>query len=96
MRLMNSLWQKAAKEGFSPESRNRLVTTFLARAKRILPAVRKEIVSQLGKKEKVSQPKPIGGKAKPASSNSSGSKKIDYSQFKSDRELMDALVDKKG
>ena len=100
MRLMNSLWQKAAKEGFSPESRNRLVTTFLARAKRILPAVRKEIVSQLGGKKIGNQPKPIGGKAAPKSSTSSssnsGGKKVDYSQFNSDRALMDALVDKKG
>lgn len=93
MRLMHSLWQKAYKEGFSPESRNRIVTTLLARAKRILPAVRKEIVSQLGRNEEVEEvQKPVGGKVTPMGQQQN---KVDWSQYKSDIDFLNEFVSRK-
>lgn len=92
MRLMHSLWQKAYREGFSPESRNRLVTTLLARAKRIMPAIRKEIISQLGKNEEEEVQKPVGGKVTPMQTQQ---QKVDWSKYKSDTDFLNEFVARK-
>lgn len=94
IRLMNSLWQKARNNGYSIESRNRLISTLIARAKQIIPGVAREILSEAEpESEKVS-----GGKASPLGNigNPTRTGKVDWSKFKSEREFLDAFVEKKG
>lgn len=40
---MAALWKRAGKEGFSRESKQRIAHTYLAKAKRIMPAIRSKI-----------------------------------------------------
>lgn len=105
MRLMNSLWQKAQKSGFSPESRSRLVTTLLVRAKQILPAVSREIMAQINPKKevkKVVKKSDAGGKIQPKEKEAESSMftqpkgKVDWSKYKSGKNFLDAFVDGKG
>lgn len=46
MRYMNSLWDKAKKDGFSEEWKSRILSAYLARAKSLIPSIRAKFVSE--------------------------------------------------
>ena len=90
MSRMNALWQQAGKSAMSEESKNRIVSAFLSRAKTILPDVRKEIKALAkGKqiKETTTERKSI-----PTGGRSTSSRKLptrEEARTKSDRELLE-------
>ena len=45
MATMNSLWKRGAKSGFSRELRQKIISTYLARAKSVMPAIREKVRS---------------------------------------------------
>jgi hypothetical protein len=47
VRMMQSLWTKAKREGFGDTWKSRLVTAYLARAKSLVPGVRAKYVSEI-------------------------------------------------
>ena len=42
-RQLASLWKKAQREGFNSEAKSRIISAYLARAKKIVPSVRSEV-----------------------------------------------------
>lgn len=46
MQYMNSLWDKAKRDGFSDEWKSRILSAYLARAKSLIPTVRAKFVSE--------------------------------------------------
>ena len=46
MRYMNSLWEKAKREGFTDDWKSRILTAYLARAKSLIPTIRAKYVSE--------------------------------------------------
>lgn len=90
MRTMKSLWLKAQKNGYPYELRNRLVSTVLARAKEVMPAISREIMAQINgsgdkggvsvkKKKKVIAAKVTENRTESVSSNGKG--KVDWAKY---------------
>jgi hypothetical protein len=104
IKLMNSLWAKSRKSGFSPESRNRLVSTLLARAKQVMPAISRDIMAQINKKKdekKIVKKSDAGGKveAKAPAQNApipAPKGKVDWSKYKNSTDFLNAFVENKG
>lgn len=48
VRMMNALWDEAQKQGFPRHHKPRLVTAFLGRAKRLIPAIRSQVLGDVG------------------------------------------------
>lgn len=76
MRLVQSFWQKAKASGYSSESKSRIVTTALARAKQIIPEIRTKIRNEALAKDKAEGKKTfkVVKKDKPREQKKSGNK----------------------
>lgn len=46
MRYMGTLWSRSKKEGYSPDSKAKIVSAYLARARQVVPSVRAKLVSE--------------------------------------------------
>lgn len=94
VRLMNTLWVKARNSGYSFESRSKLISTLIGRAKQVMPGIVKEILSQIGEVEE----KPTGGKATPLGERElpSAKGKVDWSKYRNEKEFLDAFIENKG
>jgi hypothetical protein len=93
IKLMNTLWLKSKNSGYSIESRNKIVSTLIGRAKQIMPAVVKEILGE------VEPEKPTGGKVGPLGSKevpSARTGKVDWSKYKDEKDFINAFVENKG
>lgn len=89
MSRINGLWKQAARSGFSEESKDRIISAYLSRAKVILPEVRKEIRALAkGKKAPASNEvrKELTGVR--TSSNNRTPGKVDYKKM-SDKDILD-------
>lgn len=80
-RIMNSLWKRAKFSGLNPQVGQRLVQTYIAKAKAVLPGISSKILAEFSPKiTAISKPKPqfpqSGGGGKPEKSVSS--KSVDY------------------
>jgi hypothetical protein len=101
LKYMDSLWNRAAKNGRTDEEKARIVSAYLARAKSLIPSLRSKYVSEAmgtrsrvaaDKKDKVStiESRKDGGtmgRGSGASQRSYNSKSIDYSKT-SDMDLI--------
>ena len=91
MGIMNSLWQKASQNGFPGTSKSRITSTYLTRAKEVMPGIRSKIrAAALGlrKKESKEEPNGIKGRVEPRSNvggrsnqNTSNRKNVDASKI---------------
>jgi hypothetical protein len=88
---MISLWKRASKEGFSKDAKSRIITAYLARARRIIPSVRAKIRNEAGSSvnkdgKQLKKDLPTGGSGKKNNQLSSDPKKVDWKR--SDEELL--------
>lgn len=94
---MSALWKRAHKEGFTREAKQRIAHTYLAKAKRIMPAIRAKVRTESGDagnnggKERDKDGKRIIPSSSSGGRNRSGSttdpKKIDWKN-KSDEDIL--------
>lgn len=106
MRYMNSLWEKAKRDGFSEEWKSRILSAYLARAKSLVPTVRAKYVSEaMGSSSKASgktkgilekngsrrEPGTSGRDSKVSSNGQLDAKKIDWNKT-SDMDLLEDRV----
>lgn len=104
IKLMNSLWNKARKESFSPESKRALVSTLLGRAKQIIPAINREIMTQLNPKSdqaKKNKKSILGGKVKESTNKTSpvngDIEKVDWGKYGNSKvNFINDFIDNKG
>lgn len=101
---MNSLWDKAKKDGYTREWKSRIISAYLARARQLVPAVRSRLVSEAlgtsirrsGKtKEVVDRNRPTRNSPQRGSKNNGSfqsGRAIDYSKTSDDDIINDNIT----
>ena len=97
IKVMNARWNRSVKEGFNSDSKEKIVSAYLSRAKQVIPSIRdKERDAFFGTKKKASQVKTekIETRSSPKEVTSGGnSRKVDKEVLKPSRELYRKMSD---